>query len=564
MKNKLITLPILKALAGHTAFERGDAYFSNGAVKRLRTKDASVTAQVEGGSNYQVGLCEKNGKLDYNCSCPRAADGTFCKHCVALGLAWLAENSSASDTKKKQDPWGDISGYLDRQSPTTLIDLLLDVAQRDDRLYRSLLLQAERAGGGGHLSPAYRKAIEGVTQIRGFIDWSETSGVAGDIDEVVDSLEELLKPDTAPTLVELVEYAVERVESLLEQADDSNGAVGGVAARLGELHKNACDMARPDPKALAERLFRLTTTLPIGVCSFDPLVYRGPLGKEGLLRYRELAEVEWIKFEKHGDKDGFDSQRYAIKHIMECLAKANGDIDELVAIKACGLASAHGYLEIAEIWNKAGQEKKSLEWAERGLKAFPVKTDNRLRDFLVEAYLKLKRNDEALSLTWIQFEERPSLDQYKKLSQVATTLKRWAPLREKALAWLAGPATIGKKKTAAQDMSRRLEIALWEKDLEAGLEAANKGSCERRLLIELAGKLEQTKPADAINLYRRVVPAIVEQTGNAAYEEAAKLIRRVGALMKTLKQTPQFTVYLAELRATFKPKRNFIKLLEGM
>jgi len=61
-----------------------------------------------------------------------------------------------------------------------------------------------------------------------------------------------------------------------------------------------------------------------------------------------------------------------------------------------------------------------------------------------------------------------------------------------------------------------------------------------------------------------VVPPIVEQTNNAAYAEAIKLIRKVGNLMKTLNQSRQFGDYLAELRVRCKPKRNFIKLLDGV
>jgi hypothetical protein len=34
--------------------------------------------------------------------------------------------------------------------------------------------------------------------------------------------------------------------------------------------------------------------------------------------------------------------------------------------------------------------------------------------------------------------------------------------------------------------------------------------------------------------------------------------------MKAQKQLPQFGDYLAELRVQFKPKRNFIKLLDGV
>lgn len=90
------------------------------------------------------------------------------------------------------------------------------------------------------------------------------------LDQLADSLAELLKPDTTATLIELAEYAIEQTEASLEQVDDSDGELGDVVVRLGEFHLQACLMARPNPVALAERLFELTFTLAFGLWSFDP------------------------------------------------------------------------------------------------------------------------------------------------------------------------------------------------------------------------------------------------------------------------------------------------------
>ncbi|MFA6311326.1 MAG: DUF6880 family protein [Sterolibacterium sp.] len=577
MLDDLISQVTLEDLAGSTAFLRGEEYFSIGAVGRLRATDDKVAAKVEGTETYQVELWDDDGELAYDCTCPRAADGYFCKHCVAVGLAWLAEQAAETKPKskggkaKRRDPWRGIKEYLTAQAPETLIELLLDVAQRDDRLYQSLLLKAERTGGGGNVAKAYQRAIDGATRIHGFVDWREAGTFAGNIDQVAESLAELLKPDTAATLVELAEYAIERVENALEQIDDSNGTVSGTVYGLGELHQKACAMARPEPIGLAERLFHLETTLPFNVCSFDAATYRNVLGKEGLRRYRELAEAEWRKIKPRDSKDGHDGNRYRITRIMEQLAEASGDAEELVAIKSRDLSSGYRYLEIAEILTKARQRDKALEWAERGLKAFPERPDNRLRDFLVAAYLKRKRSDEALQLTWIQFEERPGLEHYMKLHDVAGKLDRWPEQRIRALAQLAeviareaATTSRWKPKPSTPNYSLRVEIALWEQDLDAAWSAAHQGICDRSLLIALAGKLESGHPGDAIGLYRRVVPLIVEETKNAAYNEAIKLIRKVGGLMNTQKQPAQFGDYLAELRVQFKPKRNFIKLLDGV
>lgn len=572
MLDELISRATLAELAGSAAFQRGETYFSVGAVGHLITTDDKVTARVEGGETYHVELRDDDGDLAHDCTCPRAADGYFCKHCVALGLAWLAENSAASSrTKAGRDPWRDIKDYLSTQTPESLIGQLLEVARRDDRLYQSLLLKAEQAGEGGNVARAFHRAIDHATRVNGYVDWREVRTFAGNIDEVVDSLAELLKPDTATLLVDLAEYAIEQVEKSLEQVDDSNGEIGGIVCRLGELHVQACTMARPDPADLAERLFELETTLPFGVCSFDVKTYRDALGNAGLLRYRELVEAEWRKLKPRAAQDGYDYQRAKITRIMEQVAEASGDVDELVAIKSQDLTRGYHYLGIAEIWTKAGQPEKALDWAERGLAAFPDYPDNRLRDFLVAVYLERERNDEALQLTWAQFEEQPSLELYRKLHAVAGQLGRWPEQRNRALARVseviasaANTRSQWKPKPLLPDYSLRMEIALSEEDLDAAWSTAHEGICNRNLLITLAGKLESFRPGDAVSLYRRVVPPIVEQTGNAAYEEAIRLVRKVGGLMQAQNQTRQFGDYLAELRVQFKPKRNFIKLLDGV
>ena len=578
MLAKLITRASLEDLAGGTTFRRGEEYCSVGAVSRFRATDDRVTARVEGTDTYRVELRDDDDALAYDCSCPHAADGNFCKHCVAVGLAWLANHAKDEQPERKsanakpRDPWRDIKGFLARQSPGTLIELLVDAARRDDRLYRLLLLKAARTVGGGSVVTAFRRAIDDATQVDGFIDWRESGTFAGNIDQVADSLAELLKPSTAAKLVELAEYAIERIEGALEQVDDSDGEVGGIAHRLGEMHHRACTMARTDPVGLADRLFRFETTLPFNLCSFDAATYRVALGKKGLQRYRELAEAEWRKIKpRSGDERSYDGHRASVTRIMERLAEVGGDIDELVAIKAKDLSSGFAYLGIAEILAKAGRSDEALEWAERGLKAFPDRPDDRLRDFLVSAYLKRKRNDEALQLTWVQFDERPGLENFIKLHDVAGKLGIWPAQRERALTQVADgiareatTTSRWKPKPSVPNHSLGVSIALWEKDFDAAWTAAHQGICDRHLLVTLAGKLESSRPNDAVNLYRRVVPPIVEQTNNAAYEEAIRLVRKVGTLMKAQQQSRPFGDYLAELRAQFKPKRNFIKLLDAV
>ena len=457
--------------------------------------------------------------------------------------------------------------YLAQQPHATLVDLLLEVAQRDDRLAQSLLVKSALPGAQDTLVDDLRQVIDDVTYVDGFIDWRSGHSFADPLDQVVDTLAELLTPERAAALVELAQYAIEQTEAAMENIDDSDGLVGDVLCRLGELHLKGCELAHPDASALAENLFHLETTLPFGVCSFSALTYGHVLGENGLQRYRALAQ--WDALGSIDAKGGFDTHRFKVTRIMESLAEASGDVDELVAIKSRDLKGAYGYLAIAEILQKNQRADEALQWAEQGIKNYPDRPDNRLRDFLVAAYLQRKRPDEALQLTWIQFEEQPGLAHYQKLQALASQLGVWPAQRVRALTLLAdvtareaSTTSRYKPKPSVPDTSRRLAIALWENDLDAAWAAAHSGDCQQGLRISLAQALEATRPSDAVLLYRQLVPAIVGQTNNEAYARAVVLIRAVKLLMTGLGQNSQWLDYLTELRTAFKLKRNFIKLLE--
>jgi uncharacterized Zn finger protein len=565
----------LRTLAGSKAFQLGKEYFDEGAVRNLCVVAGSVRALVNGTASYRVVLRVEEGELLSDCSCPRAGDGYFCKHCVAVGLAWLASNgelaiqTSPAAKEKRRDPWDDIRNYLRRQETDVLIALLLDMARRDDRLYRSLLLKAERGADGADLAGIFRKTIDDATRSNGYVAWDEVGELLNTLDEVLGSLAELLQPATSGILVELLEYAIERVEAMLEEVDDSDGGVGEIVARLGDLHIEACHMAMPDPAALAERLLQMELTSPFGICSFDPSVYREVLGEPGLHRYRELALAEWRTVEARKADDPYEAGRMAITRIMEGLAKERGDIEQLVEIKSRDLSSGFRYLQIAELWHKAGKMELALEWAERGLAAFPDRTDHRLREFLVEIYLHCGRNDDAVALSWMQFEEQPVLENYKQLAMVAGKAGQWHTRRERALSVVdaviaarnAGYRPWGSQ-PRAPDYSLRIAVALWEQDVGTAWQYANLGACDRNLLIALADKLEAVRLDDAIELYRRVVPALLEQTNNHAYEQAVGLVQRMADALGAHHRGPELEAYVNYLRVEFKRKRNFMKLLE--
>jgi uncharacterized Zn finger protein len=550
MLDDLITPHALYTLAGAQAFERGAAYCSEGAVRLLVVDAESIMAIVEGTATHGVELAEDDGVLVYECDCLRAADSYFCKHCVAVGLAWLTSRAREADAQPGVDPWQRIRAYLAAQPVESLLDMLLNLARDDEHLYQNLLLKTQDSK---ERTAALRTRIERATSLRPGREWTSAGDYLEDIESLVEALNDLLEPETAGELIDLCEYALHRVESLIEQVDEE-GEFGDLIVELCDLHRAACELAVPDPAELARRLFDLEMKLPFDLGQIDVLAYQGLLGEAGLRAYRERAEAAWAQ-SRPGD--------HRLTNIMRNLARLAEDVDALVAIEARDLTSAWRYLVIAEILKEAGREDEALDWAERGRRAFPQQPDWRLRDFLVEAYLARGRHDEAMAMAWERYAERAQFDSYQQLHAVAMRIGNWPEQRERALAQIEADSQRHALRLQSKrpDRSLRVEIALWEDQLDTAWELVHQGVNDRRLLLALACKLEPGRADDAITLYQRVIPSLIEETNNRAYTEAIALIRHVGELMRGLARAPDFVDYFIDLRTRYKAKRNFIKLL---
>jgi uncharacterized Zn finger protein len=324
---------------------------------------------------------------------------------------------------------------------------------------------------------------------------------------------------------------------------------------------------------LAKRLFEWELRTGYDTFYGAAATYADVLGEKGLSVYRKLAEAEWVNARSLGPKDDDADRygkRYRITHIMETLARQSGDVEALVAIKRRDLCHAYAYLEIAETYKKAGKHDSALEWAEKGVKAFPERTDSRLREFLAGEYHRRKRHDEAMALIWTELTESPTLQQYENLKAHADKVKQWKEWREKALNFiremLAKAKREGRKDrwgwTPGIDHSELVRIFLWEKDIDAAWREAKTGGCANNLWLELAAKREANHPEDALPIYQQQIEPTLNRKNNEAYREAIHLLRRISGLMARLGKESEFGRYIESVRAVHRPKRNFIKLLD--
>lgn len=84
----MLTKSLLQQLANASSYQRGEAYFRSGAVRRIKREGNRFTGKVAGSELYRVSLSLAGREPDFECSCPYDYDG-LCKHAVAFGLAVL-------------------------------------------------------------------------------------------------------------------------------------------------------------------------------------------------------------------------------------------------------------------------------------------------------------------------------------------------------------------------------------------------------------------------------------------------------------------------------------------
>jgi superfamily II DNA or RNA helicase len=93
----VLTVGRLRALAAGLAFVRGEVYWRDGHVESYAVADDVLDGVVVGGERYRVRLSVGPLGLDASCTCPIGA--TFCKHAVAVGLAFLGKQAKPAPSQ---------------------------------------------------------------------------------------------------------------------------------------------------------------------------------------------------------------------------------------------------------------------------------------------------------------------------------------------------------------------------------------------------------------------------------------------------------------------------------
>ena len=182
------------------------------------------------------------------------------------------------------------------------------------------------------------------------------------------------------------------------------------------------------------------------------------------------------------------------------------------------------------------------------------KPDWRVLDWLQKYYQARGNHAAELEVAETSFRTQPLLTRYKELRDLARRLGRWEIVRPELLAFLE----------QARNTTLLIQIALDEGDIINALQLL-KGIAKkdnygytyndgdgyygyRNIALEVARAAEETRPREAIELYRQYAERLIAQRGRQNYQEACKYLAKMRALYEKLGENEAWTSYITALR----------------
>lgn len=456
------------------------------------------------------------------------------------------DSGKASDV----DRW--IEG-LDHGALTSLVHELAALSPEGARL---LAVRVAQDGGGvTDLARQFKDEARDALRTARFVDYRAAVGVTRDAQDLLAELESHLTLGTevaAETVRPALQYATERLRKIALHADTSDGGIGWAGQTAAELHAQSCRQGRPDPVKLAKWLVAFRRDSP-GWPDVTLDMYVEAFNDKALAAYRRGAEEYWASFEEPHGSRSFEATRMVLE-----LADHDGDVDRAIELLSAGERPTVG--GIVQRLRDAGRHDDAMTWVDRAVELGRL-TPREGNEYwlgvsdVVDAYLDVGRQDDALDLLHGEFDRRVDDTAYARLIAYAVRLGRAD--EERSWGW-----------TRAVDWAERngrgelpIVVALADDDPERAWVAADRwgaGTMWRRLADEGAA----VRPRAAADLHR---PWLGEQLGTPdvkRYPGIAQALVRMRQLYAVAGAGPEFDAEIRELREEYKRRPSLIKELD--
>jgi len=481
-------------------------------------------------------------------------------------------------TKKAEKQIGEYVGSMTHEQ------LVVEVMERvaDDAAYaRSMTIRAGKASG--NVDPViYRRAIADALRSGSAArrDYPRTSGRwASDVLDAIGPVVALLDDGHGDAVIGICEYALGRVDKLMERVDDSSGWFAEIVAQLELTHLRACRTASPEPVKLARRLFVWDAESGWDIFAGYVEKYQDVLGPEGLAEVQRLAVEFWdaLPAPTGGSFDRAPGA-FRVGNTLRDLADVAGDVDAKVQVMSRDLSHPYHFLKIAEVLADAGREADALAWAERGLdidhEIEHMRHDTRVDDFVLERYVAHGRSDEAMSLLLRRLTDAPLAEPYARMKRWAERLGEWDHHHGDALDTVRTQADLRAKEAEPNAILRSIglrgpdhdpviQVHLIDGDLDQAWDVAREHGGSVMTWRALADASRTERPLDAAKVYEREIGELIGRKTSRTYEDAVTRIEDVRNLYLLADRQESFDEFILGVRSEHASKRKFISMLDA-
>lgn len=449
--------------------------------------------------------------------------------------------------------FGALREHLLAQPPEALVGRLLDLAERNETLRRSLEREiADASEDDAALVRRYRRDLEdAIEAARDPGSWRSANDFA-ELSAAIDALSRLADRRPGPAL-ELTTYLLDEFLELSGEVGDSEGELYELGRQACEIHLRLCAARRPDPAELAERLLDWELNAVTDLFHAIHEDYVDILGVEGIAALTRQAQELWAVLPPLKPAT-YDPRRTVLKAILDRFGAQ--DLDARIALRKAELAAPAGYLEIADMLEAAGREAEALKWLEEALWVFEDRPDRGLQGRAADMMLRAGRVKEAQALLWRVFEREPGFHTYVALRKPPD-----APsLAAKAQAHLRARAETAKADRASwySAAATLFDIQMEEGDFDAAWETAGRFTLGDMRLGQLATATLQTHRDRALAAFRTLAEDCIRRGGAGNYDAAIGWIRRRG---EAKPNAAEQAAWIEDLRLRYKAKRTFIQRL---
>jgi hypothetical protein len=265
---------------------------------------------------------------------------------------------------------------------------------------------------------------------------------------------------------------------------------------------------------------------------------------------RQYAEL-LLSFEDEVDDETFIARSQAAGHIDQAIERllSLGRTEE--ALTSAASIPYFKLPEIAPLFIKCGSRAQILDIVKKQLK--DRHTFHILGPWLREQYTETGETEPAMDLTWNIFEDRPSVEEYKRLRTLALHCGRWKEMKERVTAMLH----VSEKQRGRGRVL--IDVHLLEEEWKEAIAVARRMQHTSAAAdkVHVAQQVKHVCPDEAIVLFQESAIPNIERRNRHAYKEACAYLQEARDIARKMEKENEWIASLRQLLERYPTLRAF-------